>query len=152
MLVANHRDEIPFKCKRSKHHKHRAGVLLPKSIRVLKHGIPVSSQATSSQSIMAFLTGSRSMTGVSEPLRKVGAVLAVERYVLAIDVKVHTPAVELDFLQPVRARRRHLCQRGRHRLDEGNFTQHGGLWERTAVYTTLVEPCVLLGENRRQSM
>ena len=71
-----------------------------------------------------FLTGSRSMTGISEPLRKVGAVLAVERYVLAIDVKLHTPAVELDFVQPVRAGRRYLRQRRGHRFDKWDFTQH----------------------------
>jgi hypothetical protein len=41
----------------------RLGALLPSSIRVLMHGMPVSSQATSSQSMIAFLTGRCSIVG-----------------------------------------------------------------------------------------
>ena len=90
--------------------------------------MPVSSQATSSQSIMADCDRDaldRVAKG-AKALRIVGAVLAVEGRVALLDVELHAPAVELDLVQPVRPGRRHLRQRRRHRLDEWDFTQHAG--------------------------
>ena len=57
------RDPAPSSDRRSKHHRQRAGALLPRFIREWKLGIPVSSQATSSQSMMALLTGTRASAG-----------------------------------------------------------------------------------------
>ena len=69
------------------------------------------------------------------------AVLAVEEGLVIIDVELHAPAVELDFVNPVWPGRRDFRQRRGHRLNEGNFTQHaadvgtlaGGVQERLIV-------------------
>ena len=56
-------------------------------------------------------------------------------------MELHTPAVELDLVQPVGTGRRDYRQRRSHRLNKGNFTQHaadvgtlaGGVQERLIV-------------------
>ena len=54
--------------------------------------------------MMAFLTGSRLTMWLqrTKPASVVGAVLAVERGLIAVDVELHPPAVEFDFVEPFR--------------------------------------------------
>ena len=114
---------------------------MPRSIRERKLGIPVSSQATSSQSMMALLTGTRASAGRNDLNRLVmSAPFLVKRSGAGFDVHLGAPAVEFNFVQPFGTGRRDLGQGRRHRLNKV-FTQDaadvgtlaGGVQERLIV-------------------
>ena len=103
--------------------------------------MPVSSQATSSQSTMALLTGTRASAGRNDlkSPRNVGAVLRVKRSGAVFDVDLSSPAVELDLVNPLWSGRRDFRQRRSHRLNEGNFTQHAAdVGRRARLYNAAI--------------
>ena len=75
----------------------------------------------------------------SKSPRNVGAVLGVKRSGAVFDMDLGTPAVEFDLVNPVRTGRRYFRQGGRHRLNEGNFTQHAAdVGRRVRLYNAAI--------------